>query len=114
MADRVARGLVARDHQQDEERRDLGRRQPLTVEFGLHQAGRQVVARMRPAIVGQCGGVGADVHGHLDELFEVGGDVRIAEPEDHVGPVEDPLVVLLGDAHHVADDLQRKGTGELS
>ena len=40
-------------------------------------------------------------------------DVGVAEAEDHVGPVEDPLVVLLGDAHHVADDLQRQGPGQL-
>ncbi len=113
VADRVAGGLVARDHQQDEERRDLGRRQPLTVDLGLHQRGRQVLLRVDSAVLGVRGGVRADVHRDLDELLVVLGDVLVPEPEDHVGPVEDLLVVVLGDAHHVADHLQRQRAGQL-
>ena len=43
-----------------------------------------------------------------------GGQVGVAEPENHVGPVEYPLVVVLGNPHHVADDLQRQRPGELA
>ena len=50
----------------------------------------------------------------LEELVEVGGDVGIAEAQNDVGPVEDPLMVVFGDAHHVADDLQRQGAGQVS
>ena len=45
---------------------------------------------------------------------KIGRQVRVAEAENHVGPMEYPLMVLLGDAHHVADDLQRQRPGELA
>ncbi len=67
----------------------------------------EVLGGHRPALVGQRRRIRADVHRHLQELVEVGGQIRVAEPQDHVGPVEDPLMVRFGDAHHVADDLQR-------
>ena len=74
--------------EQDEERGDFGRRKPLTVDFGLYQAGGQILSGITAAVVGQCGGVGTDIHRHRDELVEVGGDVRISEPQDHVRPVK--------------------------
>ncbi len=37
-----------------------------------------------------------------------GDEVGVAAAEDRVGPVEDLAVVLGGDAHHVADDLERQ------
>ena len=69
--------------------------------------------RLSPPVLGERGGVGADVDGDLHELVEIGGQVGVAEAEDDVGPVEDLLVVLVGDAHHVADHLQRQRTGQL-
>ena len=112
MADGIAGGLVAGDHEQDEERGDFGRRKPLAVDFGLHQAGGQIVSGIAAAILGQCGGVGTDIHCHLDELIEVGGQVGVTEAKYHVRPVKDPLMVFLGNAHHVADDLQGEWTGQ--
>ena len=76
-------------------------------------AGGQVFSRVGPAVLGQRCRVGADVHRDLDELVEVGGQVGIAEAKDDVGPVEDPVVVLFGNAHHVADDLQGQRAGQL-
>jgi hypothetical protein len=34
--------------------------------------------------------------------------------EDHVGVVKDEVVVPLGDAHHVADDLEWESGGDVS
>ena len=113
MADRVASGLVARDNQQDEKRGHLGGGEPLAVEFGLHQAGGQIVAGCAPPVVGKRGGVRTDVHRYLVELVEVRGDVGIAETQNDVRPVEDPLVVGFGNAHQVADDLQGERTGQI-
>src|SRR5690606_30662260 len=48
------------------------------------------------------------------DALDVGADVLGVEAaEDHVGPLEDELVVPLGDAHHVADDLQGQAGGDL-
>ena len=67
-----------------------------------------------PAILGHGAGVGADVHRNLHEFLEIQRQVGVAETEDHVGPVEDPLVVFLGDPHHVADHLQRQRPGQFA
>lgn len=88
VSDRVARRLVAGHHQQDEERRDLPRRQPLAVDLGFDQAAGQIVVVVDPAVFGQRGGVGADVRRNLHELVEIGGQIGIAEAENDVGPVK--------------------------
>ena len=108
MADGVAGGLVARDHQQDEEGRDLRRRQLFTVHLGLHQAGGQIGARAAAPVLGERMGVVARILVAFDEVAEVRVQVRIAVAEDDVGPSEDLVVVFLGNAHHVADHLQRE------
>ena len=112
VTDRIAGGLVAGDSQQDEERGDLGRRELFAVDVGDNQCSGQIIAWVGPAILGQCGGVCADIDGDLHELLEVGAEVRVAETKDDVGPVEDRLVILLRNPHHVADHLQRKRSGE--
>ena len=98
--------------QKDEERGDFGGRKTFTVDFGLYQAGGQILAGTMAAVVGQRGGVGTHIHRHRGELVEIGRDVGVSEPQDHIRPSEDLLMVFLGDAHHVADDLQRQWTGQ--
>ena len=88
--------------------------QPVAVDLGLHQARGQIVVVVDAAILRQRAGVGADVHRNLNELFEIRRQIGVAEPENHVGPVEYPLMVFLGNPHHVADDLQRQRPGELA
>ncbi len=94
--------------------RDLRRRQPLAVDLGFHQARRQIVVVIDAAVLRQRGGVGTYVHRNLDELFEIGCQIGVAEPENHVGPMEYPLMVFFGNPHHVADDLQRQRSGEFA
>ena len=53
VTDGVARGFVARGRQQDEERGDLGRCQPLAVDLGLHQVCGEVVGGPGPAVLGE-------------------------------------------------------------
>jgi len=53
VAHRVSRGFVARGRQQNEERRNLRRRQALTVQFGPHQVRRQVICGPGPVLFGQ-------------------------------------------------------------
>ena len=94
-------------------RRDFGRRELLAVDLGLDQRGGQVVTRIDAAILGERAGVCTDVQRHLHELVVVRSDVGVAEAENHVGPVKDALMVILGDAHHVADHLQRQEARQL-
>ena len=112
MADRVAGGFVSGHGQQDEERRDLSRRQPFAVDLGGYQCGGQIIARVGPAILGKRGGIGADIDGDLHEFFVVGREIRVSEAEDDVGPVEDLLMVIIRDAHHVADHLEGQRSGQ--
>ena len=68
VADRVARGLVAGDHEQHEERRELLVGERLAVELGVDQRRDEVVARRAAAVLG-------DV---LRELRELGAGVAAA------------------------------------
>ena len=40
--------------------------------------------------------------------------LRVERAEDHVGVMKDEVVLPLGDAHHVADDLEREPGGDVS
>ena len=87
-----------------------GARTPLTVDLGLHQIGREVLARPDPALLGQRHAVLGDLVDHLDNLGELSRGLVVPDPQHHARPVEDLVLVLFGDTHHVADDLQRKRT----
>ena len=112
VADRIAGGFIARTRQQDEKRRDFRRRQPLTVDVGLHQVGRQVVGGLRTTGLGQRRAVGGEFQHHRDELVAVVRHFLVAGTEKHGRPMKHLGFVLFGDAHHVADDLQRKRSGD--
>ena len=83
------------------------------VDLGLYQAGGQVVAWIGPPVLGHGRRIGAEIHRRLGEFLDIVGDVGIAGTEDHVRPVKYLLLVLLGNADHVADDLQRQWSGKL-
>ena len=87
-------------------------RQPLTVDLRLHQVGGQIVGGMGPAGLGQLRAVLGEIQDRLDDLVVAGRHLVVTRAEDHRRPVEDLGLVLFGDAHHVADDLQRKRTRE--
>ena len=109
---RVAGRLVAGNCEQDEERTELGRCEPLPVDLGVHQDRRDVVGRRRePALTELLRVVEHSRRPH-DEAVEVHREVGVAGAEDEVRPIEDLLLVLLRHAEHVADDLQRQGSGE--
>ena len=98
------------DRKQNEERGHLCRRQPLTVDLGLHQVGGQILVRIGAAVLGQRDAVTADSIATVN-LVEIGGDVRIAEPRMTFVQWKTFCAVLVRDAHHVADDLQREWAG---
>src|SRR5262245_33311903 len=117
MADRVPRGLVARHHEQHEERRQLLLRERLALELGVHQRRGEIFLRVLAALLGE---LVHQVRERLprrerrDQHVPSGLDVLgVAEPEDPVGLLEDELRLALGDAHHVADDLERERRRDL-
>ena len=112
VADGVARGLVAGHHQQDEERGQLGVGERLAVDVGVDQRRGEVVGGVLDAVGGQAphelGQVVAGVHEGQHGVLALGDVLGVAEGQDDVGAVEDGVVVALGHAHHVADDLERE------
>ena len=68
---------------------------------------------MVEAVLSERLGVGEDLERGLHELVERAAVVGVTRTEDHVGPREDLLRVARGNAHHVADDLERQGSGDL-
>ena len=113
VADRIARRLVAGGRQQDEERANLRRRQVLAVDLGLNQVCGEVLTGPRPPFLGQVHAVLREFDDCLDHHVEITGRLVVSGSQNHRRPVEDLLFVLLRDAHHVADDLQRQRTGYL-
>jgi hypothetical protein len=115
VGDGVAGGLVARHHQQDEERRELLRAELLAVDLAGHQSGDQVVAGILDAglaqfghELGQLGPRGEDGRGHTHRVLDVVDVLGVGEAEDDVRVVEHELLLAAGDAHHVEDDPQRQ------
>ena len=91
----------------------------LAVDLGGDQRGGEVVLRVLHPRLGQLGDEQAEVlrggeeRGHHAALGLVGHVLRVAEPEDHVGAVEDELLLAARDAHHVDDDPQRERGGDV-
>ena len=98
VADRVARRLVAGDDEQDEERAELARRElvpaVLVVDLGLHERGRDVVARVVEPVLARASRPYWNSsmparHQLFDRLHVLG----VADAEDDVRELEDPLGV---------------------
>ncbi len=69
--------------------------------------------RVGPAVLAERLGV----HEHLErvrhQVLERADELGVADAEDRVRPLEDLRVVLGRDAHHVADDLEGQGGGDV-
>ena len=111
--DGVAGGLVARHGQQDEERAELLRREPLALDLGVHQRRGDVVARVVEPVLAELLGVVVHAEGRRDQRVERAAEVRVADTEDRVRPLEDLLLVGRRHPEHVADDLQGQRRGEV-
>ena len=114
VADGVARRLVAGDDEEDEERAELLRGELLAVDLGVHHRRREVVGRVGAAVLAERLGVGE----HPQRTRPSGPRSMppysgSPTPRIDVGPGEDLLLVGGGDAHHLADDLQRQRGGDL-
>ena len=73
----------------------------------MHHDRGEIVARGGEPVFAECLGVLEHAHAGGEEVFEGGGELRVADAEDDVGPAEDLLFVVGRNAHHLADDLQR-------
>jgi hypothetical protein len=119
-----AGGLVAGHHEQDEEGADLAWAQSLAVWVGVDQRGDQVRSGVADALLAQLAhqpgqlaaggqqpqGDPGDVSGRRRAVVKQvvaadPGELGVVEAEDGVGVAQHRLVVVRGDAHHVADDL---------
>ena len=67
----------------------------------------------RSPLLGEPHGVLRHFRDHRDDVIEFTGHLVVADTQHHCRPVEDLRFVLLRDAHHVADDLQRQQTRSL-
>ena len=113
MRDRVARGLVAGDRDQEEEQVEVHLGETVAVDFGVEQRRHDVVARHLPAF-------GRDlvrVHEHLDLRvlhFFFGDDVLgVFAPDHPVAPLEQLVPVFLGNAEHLGDHLEGELGGDV-
>ena len=86
----------------------------LVFHFGLHQRGRDVVARIVEAVLRNGEAVLEQLHARAHQLFERLHVLGITDAEDLVRELEDALGVGTGDAEHVADDLQRQRGRDLA
>ena len=106
VADGVACCFVAGDHEQNEETAELLAGHALAVDLGVHHHGCEVVGGVLQAGLAELLGVRKNLECHFHQVLERPAEVRVARPEDHVGPVENLLGITARYAHHVADDLQ--------
>ena len=110
VGDRVARGLVAGHEQQDEEPADFGACQFLAVDLGVHEHRRQIFGRVLLSLVAmplnQADEVVRGTHEGGEEVGELGGVFRVFCAKNHARLFEHELVLVVGDADHVADHFE--------
>ena len=119
MADRVARRLVAGDDEQQEERTELARRElvlaVLVFDLGLHERGRDVVARVVEPVLARASrpywNSSMPAPMSSSSVCTYSGSPT---PRIDVRELEDALGVGARDAEHVADDLQRERGRDLA
>lgn len=112
VADRVARRLVARDGQQQDEHAELvGAEVPLAL--GRHQLRHDVLGRALLALGGQVHGVADELHRRLGADLLGDRVLRVVVGDHLVRPVEDPRPVLLRYADQLGDGLEREFAGHL-
>ena len=113
VTDGVARGLVAGHHQQHEERSELGSGQSLAFDLGLHQRGGDVVAGVGQPVLAELLGVLPQLPSGLERPLDRAAVLRIGAAQHDVRAGEDEVLVRFGNAHHLADDVERKTGGDL-
>ena len=108
-ADRVAGRFVACCAEQDEKALDLVAGQFVAVDLGVDErmGERVAVAPVGLArnVIDESGQGGTGAKERFERILSLRHEFGIALAEDDVRHVEDELVLTLGDAHHVADDL---------
>ena len=115
--DGVAARLVAGGAQQHEEALEFLTGQLVAVDLGVDEGVGEVVGVLALGMIGDLvhqpgqGRTGAEKR--LERVLPFGHELGVPLAQDDVRHVEDELVLALGDAHHVADDLHRqpRGTG---
>src|SRR5207244_13172625 len=105
--DRVARRLVAGDHEEDEERPELLAGEALPVDLGLDERGGDVIAGARAPVLRERLRVLEELERRCDQLVAAARVLRIADAEGEVRDLEDAPSVRLGAAHHAADAAER-------
>ncbi len=89
----------------------------LTVDVGGDERGGQVVGGVFDPVGGELVHQLGELLARVDEghhrVGALGDVLGIAAREDHVGAAEDRRVVRGRDTHHVADDLEGEGCGDL-
>ena len=113
VADGGARRLVAGDDEEDEERPELLSGERLALDVGVHELRGDVVGGLGQLPLAELHGELVELHRRRHQVLEAVDVLGVADAEDGVGELEDPAVMRCGDAHHVADDLQRQGGGDL-
>ena len=117
MGDRRARGLVARRHEQHEERGQLLLGQFLrsisAFTSALVMSSMGLSIRYLPSSSMIPVSCRAGVEEHEDRVLALGDELGVAVGEDDVRVVQDGRVLTRRHAHHVADDLERERRGDV-
>jgi hypothetical protein len=93
--------------QQQDEGAEVLRCQPLSVDLGLHQLGRDVVTRLSLPVLAQIDGVLEELDDGLGARSEIA-DLAVADAEDEVDELPQARAVLRRDVQEIGDDLERE------
>ena len=88
--------------------------QALAVDLGVHERGGEVVARVGQPVLAQLHGVAAYI-AMLRRISASNSPPYSGSPTPRIMLVSAKICFssVVGDAHHLADDLQRQGRGDL-
>ena len=111
VADRVARGLVAGDAEQQEEHVELELVELVAVDLGVEQRRDDVLAGFVLRL--QLVGVRVELGERLVDVGAARRELGVVAADHLVRPVEDARSILERDAHHLGDRLQRQLGREL-
>ena len=118
MADRVPRGLVPRDDEQDKEGSEFASAHRAVFRIRIQQLRRQIVARVLRAIrcnlIHERSEFATRTKSRRNHLRRVRDEIGIAQAKDDVGISKDHLSLAIGDPHHVADNFQGKRRRDVS
>ena len=108
VTDCVTGCFVSSNDEENEERAELLGSEAFAVDFSGHHGACDVVLWMKATVFAKFLRVRKDFHAHCQEIFIRRNELRVAHAKDDVCPMKNSLLVLFGDAHHVADHLQWK------